>query len=73
MTDPIFRRLLGVPDASDPRRLLGLTDGALTRVQIEIALRERLDQVYRHPDGRAPAADQVRQALRDAARTLISS
>ncbi|MCI0674270.1 MAG: hypothetical protein L0Y42_00665, partial [Phycisphaerales bacterium] len=72
ITDPIHH-FLDVDDASDPAALLGLPPGRCSQAQIDAALRDRLAQIYEHPDGRSAAAERVRQALRLAAQRVNSS
>jgi hypothetical protein len=69
ITDPIHH-FLDLDDASDPMALLGLTPARCSQPQIDAALRDRLAQIYQHPDGRSAAAERVRQALRLAAQRL---
>ena len=61
---------LGVSEDADDRALLGLAGGAITVDMIEFALRQRLMAVYRHPQGRSPEADLVKNKLRNAALVL---
>jgi hypothetical protein len=68
-----FPRFLNLPTNSDPFALLGLTPAQCTPANIDEALRRRIGQVYRHPDGKSEAADEVRSALREAAAALRDS
>ena len=61
---------LGVSEDADDRTLLGLAGGVMTVDMIEFALRQRLMAVYRHPQGRSPEADLVKNKLRQAALVL---
>src|SRR5262245_34657572 len=69
MLDAI-QRFLGVSGLSDAATLLGLPPDAYEPLKIESALRDRLEMVYQHPDGRSAEAEEVRQALRAAAEQL---
>ena len=71
MTVDPFQRFLGLPANADPLTLLGLRAASLDRVRIETAMQERLEQVYRHPEGRSEEAERVRRRLREAAAVLI--
>ena len=68
--DP-FRRFLGIDEGADPLALLGLVGRPRHRLPVETALRDRLGQIFRHPDGRSADAERVREALRRAAALLI--
>jgi len=63
---------LGVPETAPPAAMLAIEGAPTSRVQIETALRERLEEVHRHPEGRSAEADEVRRVLRRAAETLIA-
>jgi len=69
--DP-FLRFLGVPSTSDDRELLGLPDGPQSALTIEVALRRKLEAIYRHPARQTPEAEFVRRRLREAAARLTS-
>jgi len=70
MMPDLFQRFLGVDATADPAALLGLTDGPYDRPRIEAALRRRLEQVRRHPDGNGVEGRRVQQRLREAAAAL---
>ena len=70
VADP-FRRFLGIDEGAGPLALLGLVESPRDRLPVETALRDRLGQVFRHPDGRSADAERVREALRRAAALLI--
>lgn len=62
-----FERFLGVPEQADPFVLLGLKPDHADALAVDEALRRRLAEVFRHPDGRSEDAEVVRAALREAA------
>ncbi len=65
-----FQRFLGVDQSSDPTVLLGLEADCVDTVRIDAALRDRIARLFKHPDGRSPDAEVVRNALRQAAEEL---
>lgn len=64
-----LRRFIGLPPTADDRTLLGLPAAptALTPVQVQAALADRLLRIDRHPDREGRDAALVREVLRDAA------
>lgn len=70
MTLNPFQRFLGVDSVKDPFTLLGLSPERCEPVHVDMALREQLAKVYRHPDGGSSEAEAVRQALRKAAEQI---
>ncbi|MHC4106565.1 MAG: hypothetical protein ACYSTY_00615, partial [Planctomycetota bacterium] len=67
--DP-FEQFLGVPASADAMDLLGLTPQRCDPINIEAALRRRIEEVFGHPKGRSHEAERVRRRLRQAAQTL---
>jgi hypothetical protein len=74
MSADLFRKILGVPEDSEPRVLLGLgSKKKLDAASIEAALRHRIVKTYAHAEGRGDGAEGVRKRLRGAARALLRS
>ena len=63
-------RILGIKNANDPYRLLGISqwDGNVTT--LEMALRVRLAQIISHPMRHSPEAKLVREAIKQAGRLI---
>ena len=63
-------RILGIKNADDPYRLLGISrwDGNVTT--LETALRVRLAQIISHPMRHSPEAKLVREAIKQAGRLI---
>ena len=63
-------RILGIKNADDPYRLLGISrwDGNVTT--LEMALRVRLAQIISHPMRHSPEAKLVREAIKQAGRLI---
>lgn len=72
MMPDLFQRFLGVDATADAATLLGLADGPYDGPRIEEALRRRLEQVRRHPDGGGVEGRRVQQRLREAAAALAA-
>ncbi|MHC4768653.1 MAG: hypothetical protein ACYTEI_08085, partial [Planctomycetota bacterium] len=74
MSAELFKKILGVPENSEPRVLLGLgRKKKLDAASIEAALRHRIVKTYAHTEGRSEEAEKVRKRLRKAARILLRS
>jgi hypothetical protein len=73
MSADLFQVILGVPEDSEPRVLLGLGSRKVDAASIEAALRHRIMTTYAHPEGRGDEAEEVRKRLRRVARTLLRS
>lgn len=62
-----YERFLGVPYDADAYALLGVSAGRVDPLLVDEALRARIAEIFRHPDGRSVEAEEVRDALRQAA------
>ena len=73
MTDDLVHQFLGVSGSSDPRVILGVRLDETHAAAIEVALRQRIGETYRHPEGRSENAERVRGLLRELADGLLRS
>lgn len=73
-TSQVYVRFLGEPaGAGTPGAILGLPSGKASEEQIATALRRQLARVDAHPRAFTAEAEGVRQALRDAAVSLMKT
>src|ERR1043165_1395677 len=70
MTMSASLRYLGVPTGAPPRRLLGLTDGAITVADVDAALARQRTRIERHPASAESLAKRLLHQLDAAADVL---
>lgn len=68
--DAAVFRILGIKNADDPYRLLGISQWDGNVATLEMALRVRLAQIISHPMRHSPEAKLVKEAIKQAGRLI---